>query len=149
MADEVEEMAPLRLQRVASSAPWSLVALILLYGGLAGHSALSRLTGFGGAVLFTVVSYRAARLRLLLGPEVVVVGWLGSKRYPWSDIEKFVLNDKGVAIRMRGGIEVAIAAYPRGGSMIRKLQDSINTDLEQVVDRAERFRKTRRGSAAG
>jgi hypothetical protein len=28
--------------------------------------------------------------------------------------------------------------------MIRKLQDSINTDLEQVVDRAERFRKTRR-----
>jgi hypothetical protein len=95
VADEFETMAPLQMQRLASSAPWSLVSLILLYGGMAGHTVNSKIIGFGGAAVLALVSFRAARLRLLLGPDVVIVGWLKSTHYPWSEIDKFVLNDKG------------------------------------------------------
>jgi hypothetical protein len=144
VADEVETMAPVRLQRVASSVPWSLVALILFYGGLAGHSALSKVIGFGGAALFTLVSFRAARLRMLLGQDVVVVGWLGAKHYPWAEIEKFVLNDKGLAIRMRGGLEIPVPAYPVGGTFTKRIRESMLAELEQTLERAERFRRERR-----
>jgi hypothetical protein len=146
VADEVETMTPVRMQRLASSAPWSLVALILFYGGLAGHTAMSKLIGFGGAALFTAVSMRAARLRLLLGQDVVVVGWLGAKHYPWAEIEKFVINDKGLAIRMRGGLEVGVPAYPVGATFSKRLRASMFAELEQVLERAERFRTQRRGS---
>lgn len=145
MADEIEIMAPLQLARVASSVPWSLVALILMYGGLSGTSIRDKIIGFGGAIVLTVVAWRAARLRLLLGPDVVVVGWLGSKHYPWSEIDKFVVNDKGLAMRMRGGLEVPIPAFPMGGAVFKKVQASMQADLEQNLERAEKYRRRRAG----
>jgi len=137
-------VAPLQLQRLASSAPWSLVALILFYGGTAGHGVRAKLIGYGGAVLFTAVAYRAARLRLLLGEDVVVIGWLGPKHYGWSEIEKFVVNDKGLAIRMRGGLEIPVPAFPMGGAVFKRLRESVRADLEATLARAERYRRERR-----
>jgi hypothetical protein len=143
VADESETLTPVRMHRVASSLPWSLVGMLLLAGGSAGHTVFSKVVGFGGAALFMLVSLRAARLRLQLGPDVVVVGWLTSTHYPWSEIDKFVLNDKGLAIRMRGGLEIAVPAYPYGGAVFKKMQQSMEADLEQVLARAEQFRKQR------
>ncbi|HEX3830235.1 MAG TPA: hypothetical protein VHV82_23450 [Sporichthyaceae bacterium] len=143
MADESETLTPVRMHRMVSSLPWSLVGMLLLAGGSSGHSAFSKVVGFGGAALFMLVSLRAARLRLQLGPDVVVVGWLTSTHYPWSEIDKFVLNDKGLAIRMRGGLEIAVPAYPYGGAVFKKMQQSMEADLEQVLQRAEQFRKQR------
>lgn len=139
-----EEIGQLGLQRLASSVPWSLVALILIYGGIAGGSTRDHVIGFGGAVLVTAVAFRAARLRLLLGDDVVVVGWLRATHYQWSEIEKFVVNDKGLALRMRGGLEVQIPAFPMGAWMFRRLRDSMRADLERTLARAERYRRQRR-----
>jgi hypothetical protein len=128
---------------MVSSLPWSLVGILLLAGGSAGHTPMSKVIGYGGAALFMVVSVRAARLRLQLGPDVVVVGWLGATHYPWSEIDKFLINDKGLAIRMRGGLEVAVPAYPVGAAVFKKMQQSMTADLDDVLHRAEQFRKQR------
>jgi hypothetical protein len=133
------------MQRMASSLPWSLVGVLLLAGAQAGHTPTSKVIGYGGAGLFMIVSLRAARLRLVLGSDVVVVGWLRSTRYPWSEIDKFVINDKGLAIKMRGGLEIPVPAYPIGAAVVRRMRDSMVADLEQIRDRAEAFRKQRGG----
>jgi hypothetical protein len=139
-----EEIGQLGVQRLASSVPWSLVALILIYAAIAGDTTRDRVIGFGGAALVTAVAVRAARLRLLLGDDVVVVGWLGAKHYAWSEIEKFVVNDKGLAMRMRGGLELQIPAFPMGAWMFKKMRDSMRADLETTLARVERYRQQRR-----
>ena len=141
----METLAPVRLQRLTSFLPWALVSLILLWGGQLGDNNRDRVIGYGGAVLMAVVSYRAARLRLHLGDEVVIVGWLRSRRVPWTEIEKFVVNDKGLAIRMRGGLEESVPAFPMGAWLFRSMRDSMRADLDQTCARAERYRRERRG----
>jgi hypothetical protein len=141
---ETEEIQQLRVQRLAASVPWTLVALILIYGGIAGHGAKDKIIGFGGAFLVTLIALRAARLRLMLGDDVIVVGWFGNKHYAWSEIEKFVVNDKGLAMRMKGGLELQIPAFPMGPSLIKKLRESMRADLEQTLARVEKYRLGRR-----
>lgn len=147
MTEGSETFAPLQLQRVASSAPWSLVALVLMYAGIAADQPWEKFVGFGGAVVLTLVSYRAAKLRMVLGTDVIVVSWLGGKHYPWSAVDRFVVNDKGLAIKLRGGLEESVPAFPMGGWLIKTFRDSMLADLEQTRDRAERYR--RRGRHGG
>jgi len=139
-----EEIGQLGFQRLASSVPWALIALILSYGGIAGGGTRDKVIGFGGAVLVTIVAVRAARLRLLLGDDVVVVGWLSARHYAWSEIERFVVNDKGLAMRMRGGLEVQIPAFPMGAWMVKRHRERMRADLEQTLARVERHRLHRR-----
>jgi hypothetical protein len=141
----VETLAPVRLQRLASFLPWALVSLILLWGGQLGSGTGDKVIGFGGAAVLAVVSFRAARLRMLLGDEVVIVGWLRARRVPWTEIEKFVINDKGLAIRMRGGLEEQVPAFPMGGWLFRSMRDSMRADLERICAKAEQTRRERRG----
>lgn len=141
----METLAPVRLQRLTSFLPWALVSLILLWGGQLGDSTRDKVIGYGGACVMAAVSYRAARLRMLLGDEVVVVGWFRSRRVPWTEVEKFVVNDKGLAIRMRGGLEEAVPAFPMGGWLFRSMRDSMRADLDRVCEKAERYRRSRRG----
>jgi hypothetical protein len=138
-----EEIGQLGAQRFASAVPWLLVALILVYAALAGDSHRDKVIGLGGAVLVAAVAVRAARLRLLLGDDVVVVGWLRAKHYAWSEIEKFVVNDKGLAMRMRGGLELQIPAFPMGAWMIKKMRDTMRADLDRTLVRVEKHRRQR------
>jgi hypothetical protein len=141
---QTEEIRQLRVQRLAASVPWTLVALILIYGGIAGHSGKDKAVGFGGAFLVTLIALRAARLRLMLGEDVVVVGWFGNRHFAWSEIEKFVVNNKGLAMRMKGGLELQIPAFPMGPSLIKKLRESMRADLELTLARVEKYRLNRR-----
>lgn len=141
---ETEEINQLRVQRLTASVPWTLVALILIYGALAGHGVKDKLIGFGGAFLVTLIALRAARLRLMLGDDIVVVGWFGNKHYAWSELDKFVLNDKGLAMRMKGGLEMQIPAFPMGPSLLKTLRESMRADLEQTLARVEKYRVNRR-----
>ena len=145
----METLAPLRLQRLASFLPWALVGLILLWGGQLGDSTFDKVVGYGGAAIMAVVSFRAARMRLLLGDEVVVVGWVRTRRLPWSDIERFLVNDKGLAIRMKGGLEEQVPAFPMGGWLFRSLRDSMVADLNRICEKAEKARRDRRGRKKG
>jgi hypothetical protein len=141
----VETLAPVRLQRLIAAVPWALVAVILLLGGLLGDSGGAKVIGFGGAVVLTAVALRSAQLRLVLGDEVVVVGWFGSRRLPWGDVEKFVVNDKGLAVRTRGGLEEPVPAFPVGGWASRSKRNSMLVRLDEVCARAEEYRRSRRG----
>lgn len=141
----METLAPVRLQRLASFVPWALISLILLYGGQAGSSTADHVIGYGGAAVFFLVSYRAARLRMILGEDVIVVGWLRSIRVKWTEIERFVVNDKGLAIRMRGGLEQNVPAFPMGGWLFRSVGNSMRADLERTCTQAERARRERGG----
>jgi len=141
----VETLAPVRLQRLASAVPWALVGLILLWGGLLGDSGGDKLIGFGGAAVLTVVAFRAARLRLVLGDEVVVVGWTQSRRFPWSEVERFVVNEKGLAIRLRGGLEESVPAFAMGGWTLRSKREAMRNSLDELCARAEEYRRSRRG----
>ena len=141
----METLAPVRLQRLTSFLPWALVSLILLWGGQAGSGTSDKVIGYGGAAVMALVSYRAARLRLILGDEVVVVGWFRSRRVPWAEIEKFVVTEKGLAIRMRGGLEEPVPAFPMGAWLFRSMRDSMRADLNRVCEKAERRRRDRRG----
>jgi hypothetical protein len=140
----VETLAPVRLQRLTSFLPWALVSLILLWGGQIGDSTGDKVIGYGGAAVLAVVSYRAARLRMLLGDDVVVIGWFRARRVPWTEIEKFVVTDKGLAIRMKGGLEESVPAFPMGGWILRSMRDSMRADLDRTCEKAERFRRERR-----
>lgn len=139
-----EEIGQLGMQRLTSWVPWALVALILVYAAIAGDSTRDKVIGFAGAVLVTGVALRAARLRLLLGEDVAVVGWLGTKHYAWSEIEKFVVNDKGLAMRMRGGLELQIPAFPMGAWMFNRMRERMRADLETTLARLEKRRQQRR-----
>ena len=141
----METLAPVRLQRLASFLPWALVSLILLWGGQAGDSTFDKVIGYGGAAVLAGVSYRAARLRMMLGDQVVVVGWLRAERLPWTEIERFLVNDKGLAIRMKGGLERQVPAFPMGGWLFRSMRDSMRADLDRMCEKAERARRARRG----
>jgi hypothetical protein len=141
----VETLAPVRLQRLASFLPWALVSLILLWGGQLGSDTSDKVIGFGGAAILAVVSYRAARMRLMLGDEVVIVGWFRTRRVPWSEVERFVVSERGLAMRMRGGLEEQIPAFPMGGWLFRSMRDSMRADLERVCAQAEQARRGRRG----
>lgn len=141
VSEDSETFAPLQMQRLASSVPWSLVALVLIYGGLAGNELKDKIIGFGGAALATGVSYRSARMRLVLGEDVTIVGWFKSTHLRWSDVERFVLNDKGLAVKMRGGIEEGVPAFAMGGFMFKSIRNSMRADLQQTVERAERYRR--------
>lgn len=142
----VERLAPeRRLQRVAGSLPWALICVILIGGGLLGSGAMDQVLGFGGAAFFALVAFRAARLRLLLGDDIVVVGWLGSRHVPWSEVEKFVVTKKGLAIRMRGGLEEQVPAFSMGGWVLPSMRASMQADLDRVCGKAEEYRRSRRG----
>lgn len=142
MSEESETFAPMQMQRVASSVPWSLVALVLIYGGLAGDEPKDKIIGFGGAALATLVSYRAARMRMVLdGEDVLIVGWIKSSRVPWSDVDQFVLNAKGLAVKRRGGIEESVPAFAMGGWVLKSVRNSMHADLAQTLERAERYRR--------
>ncbi len=141
----METLAPVRLQRLASFLPWALVSMILLYGGQAGSGTADRVIGYGGAAVLAAVSYRAARLRMILGEDVIVVGWLRSRRIRWKEIERFVVNDKGLAIRLRGGLEESVPAFPMGGWLFTSMRDSMRADLDRILAKAERARRERRG----
>ncbi|HUR74628.1 MAG TPA: hypothetical protein VMZ00_10155 [Sporichthya sp.] len=140
----METLAPVRLQRLASFLPWALVSLILLWGGQAGDSTFDKVIGYGGAAVLALVSYRAARLRMLLGDEVVVVGWYRARRVPWTEIDKFVVTDKGLAIRLKGGLEESVPAFPMGGWLFRSMRDSMRADLARACEQAEQVRRDRR-----
>lgn len=144
----METFAPVRLQRLASFVPWALISLILLWGGQLGGGTDDKVIGYGGAAILAVVSFRAARLRMMLGEEVLVIGWFGTKRYQWAQVEKFIVNSKGLAIRMRGGLEEQVPAFPMGGWLLRSMRNSMVADLERVAGAAERFRRERRGRKA-
>jgi hypothetical protein len=144
VAEDSEEINQLRVQRLVASVPWTLVALILIYGGLAGDGTKDKILGFGGAFLVTLVALRAARLRLVLGNDIVVVGWFGNKHYAWSELDRFVVNDNGLAMRMKGGLELQIPAFPMGPSLLKTLRESMRTDLEQTLARVEKYRLNRR-----
>lgn len=142
MSSESETFAPLQMQRVASSVPWTLVALILIYGGSAGDEVKDKIIGFGGAALAMLVGYRSARMRLILDEQdVTIVGWIKAKHLPWSDVERFVINDKGLAVKMRGGIEEAVPAFAMGGGLFKTIKASVRADLEKTLERAERYRR--------
>ncbi|MGQ0464503.1 MAG: hypothetical protein ACT4QG_04190 [Sporichthyaceae bacterium] len=142
MSEETESFAPAQMQRLASSVPWTLVALVLIYGGLAGDEAKDKIIGFGGAALAMVVSFRAAKMRLVLdGDEVLIVGWLKARRIPWSDVDRFVLNTKGLAVKTRGGIEESVPAFAMGGWILKSIRNSMQADLQQTLEKAERYRR--------
>lgn len=140
----MENLAPVRLQRLASFLPWALVSAILLYGGSAGTEPRDKVIGYGGAALFALVSFRAARMRLLLGDQVVVVGWLRARKIAWNEIERFVVTKKGLTIKMRGGLEEPVPAFPMGAWMLPSMRESMRADLERTAARAEEVRRTRR-----
>ena len=140
----VETLAPVTMQRVTAFLPWALVAVILLLGGLVGTSSSDKLIGFGGAVVLFGVALRAARLRLLLGEDVAVVGWFGTRRVPWKEVERFVVNEKGLAIRMRGGLEEGVPAFAMGGWVLKSVRARMQAELERTCERAEEFRRARR-----
>ena len=141
----VETLAPVRMQRLTAAVPWALVGLILLLGVLLGDSVTYQVIGFGGAAALGTIAVRAARLRLVLGDDVVAVGWVNSQRLPWSEIEKFVVNEKGLAIRMRGGLEETVPAFQMGGWTLRSTREAMQTRLTEVCARAEEHRRSRRG----
>ena len=133
------------MRQLASSVPWSLIALILIYGGLAGDEAKDKLIGFGGAALATLIAFRAARMRMVLGQQdVLVTGWVRAKRIPWADVDRFVLNDRGLAIKLHGGLEERIPAFAMGGSLLRSVRESQRADLKDALERAERYRRKAR-----
>ena len=141
----METLAPVRMQRLVTAIPWALVGLILLAGGLLGDSATDKVIGFGGAAALGVIAVRAARLRLVLGDEVVAVGWVNSQRLPWSEVEKFVVTDKGLMIRMRGGLEESVPAFQMGGWVLPSKRNAMRVKLDEVCARAEEYRRSRRG----
>ena len=146
----MDQIAPVRMQRAANSIPWMLVALILIY---ASSSAMGRNTGqavlgFVGAALCVGVAWRAARLRLLLGEEVVIVGWGRRTVIPWSEIQKFAYNKKGLYVKQVGGLETGVPAFTMGAALLKSIQRSQETELQQIVERAEKIRRSRIGSAA-
>lgn len=141
----METLAPVRLQRLASFLPWALVSMILLYGGQVGSGTVDHVIGYGGAAILALVSYRAAKMRMILGEDVIVIGWAGKTRHKWSEIEKFVVNPKGLAIRLRGGLEEQVPAFSMGGWLLKSMRDSMRADLERVCAKAEQHRRERRG----
>ncbi|MGQ0623756.1 MAG: hypothetical protein ACT4PP_03755 [Sporichthyaceae bacterium] len=140
----MENLAPVRMQRLASFLPWALVSLILLYGGSAGDESRDKIIGYGGAAVFALVSFRAARMRLLLGDQVVIVGWLRARKLAWSEVERFVVTKKGLTIKLRGGLEEAVPAFPMGAWMLPSMRESMQSDLQRTAARAEDFRRRRR-----
>ncbi len=142
MSEPTETLAPMQMQRVASSVPWTLVALVLIYGALAGDETKDKLIGFGGAALSMLVGYRAARMRMVMGgDDVLLVGWFKSVRIPWGDVERFMLTDKGLAIKMRGGLEQPVPAFAMGGFTFKTMRDSMRSDLQLSLEKAERYRR--------
>lgn len=142
MSDDNESIAPLRMQQLASSVPWSLVALVLIYGGAAGGETKDKIIGFGGAALATLVAFRAARMRMVLTPaDVLIVGWVNAKRIPWSDVDRFLLTDRGIAVKLRGGLEERVTAFSMGGGLFKSIRESQKADLQGVLERAERYRR--------
>lgn len=142
MSEEIESIAPLRLQQLASSVPWSLVALILIYGGSAGDEPKDKIIGFGGAALATLVAFRAARMRMVLTPtEVLLVGWVNAKRIPWAEVDRFEIGERGMVVKLRGGLEEKITAFAVGGGLFRSMRQSQLADLQGVLERAERYRR--------
>ena len=146
----METVRPVQLQRVANSVPWMLVALILFYGSLSalGRNNTGAVFGFAGAAVMVWVAWRSARLRLLLGDEVVIVGWFGRTTIPWSDIQRFDYNKKGLYIKQVGGLETAVPAFTMGASLLKSIQRSQEAEMQELVAKAEGLRRQRIGSGA-
>ena len=145
----METVRPVQLQRVANSVPWMLVALVLFYGSSSalGRNNTSAVIGFIGAAAMVWVAWRSARLRLLLGDEVVIVGWFGKTTIPWSDIQRFDYNKKGLFIKQVGGLETAVPAFTMGASLLKSIQRSQEAEMQELVAKTENIRRSRIGSA--
>lgn len=145
----MESIAPVRMQRLGNSVPWALVALILIYASNQAPNTTQKVLGFTAAALVTVVSWRSARMRLLLGEEVVVIGWFHSTRIPWREVEKFDVNNKGLYVKQIGGLEKQVPAFSVGGSMIKAMKASQMAELQGIASRAEKTRKERQQKLRG
>jgi hypothetical protein len=139
----VETIAPVQMQRLGNSVPWALVALILIYGATSAQSTAAKVGGFAAAALMTLVSWRSARMRLLLGDEVVIVGWFHSTRIPWREVDRFDVNTRGLYVKQVGGLETQVPAFSSGGSLIKAMKASQQAELQGVAARAEKSRKER------
>ena len=144
----MESIGPVQMQRVANSVPWMLVALILIYGSISARSMVAVVGGLAGAAVMVFIAWRSARMRLLLGDEVVIVGWVNRTSIPWSEVQKFDYNKKGLFIKQTGGLEVMVPAFTMGSSLLKSIQRSQEADMRQLVERAERIRKQHIGSTA-
>jgi hypothetical protein len=146
----METVRPLQMQRVANSVPWMLVSLVLCYGSMSalGRNNTGAAFGFVGAALMIWVAWRSARLRLLLGDEVVIVGWFGRTTIQWSEIQKFDYNRKGFFIKQVGGLETMVPAFTMGASLLKSVQRSQEAEMQQLVAKAENIRRSRIGSSA-
>lgn len=145
----METFAPVQMQRLGNSVPWALVALILIYGSTSARDTGPKVLGFCAAGLITVVAWRSARMRLLLGDEVVIVGWFHSTRIPWREVERFEVNDKGLFVKQIGGLETQVPAFSVGGSMMKSMRASQRAELEGIAVKAEKVRKERQQKAKG
>ena len=146
----METVRPVQMQRVANSVPWMLVSLVLLYGSSSalGRNNTGAVIGFTGAAAMLWVAWRSARLRMLLGDEVVIVGWFGKTSIPWNDIQKFDYNKKGLYIKQVGGLETMVPAFTMGASLLKSVQRSQEAEMQQLVAKAEGIRRSRIGSSA-
>lgn len=142
-----ESLGPVQMQRVANSLPWMLVALILLYASASEDYVPMAVIGFTGAALMVFVAWRSARLRLLLDDEVVIVGWFGRTSIPWSEVQRFDYNKKGLYIKQVGGLETMVPAFTMGASLLKSIQRSQEAEMQALVERAERIRKQHIGAA--
>ncbi len=145
----METFAPVQMQRLANSVPWALVALILIYGANSARSDGARIGGYAGAVIVTLIAWRSARMRMMLGDEVVVHGWFGATKIPWREIERFDLNKRGLYVKQVGGLDTQVPAFSMGGSLIKTIKASQLAELEGIVAKAEKIRKERQKIKGG
>jgi hypothetical protein len=131
------------MQRLGNSVPWALVALILIYGANSAQSSSAKAGGYAAAALITLVAWRSARMRLLLGDQVVIVGWVHSTKIPWREVERFEVNNRGLFVKQVGGLETQVPAFSVGGSMLKKMRASQKAELDLIAARAEKVRKER------
>ncbi len=126
--------------RVVGSLPLFVLALLIVPPGLSGGG-VSVVFRMIIVVLILGFVVRSFLLKLVLGDDgVTIVNWRSTKKLPWSDVDAFGHDRRGLWVRRRNKQEVLIAAFAIGRSLppVRKLSKATADELELI-------RKKRRG----
>jgi hypothetical protein len=137
----VTQLRPSVTQRVLTAAAGIVLVAVLVVGGFdEGGWVLG--VALLGAALGTAVFWRADRLRVDLGADVVVVvNFWHTVALPWGEVERFGY-DSGAWVRTRAGRDHPITAFsPPPGALA-----SVERRNRAAVRTMERLRKRRRGN---
>lgn len=102
---------PSVLVRSLCTAPLLLVAVLLVWGGVA-TAGWGRWVAFGGGMAILIVIGRGWVIRVDdMGDRIRVVNWMHTLEVRWSDVERFEF-DGAVGVRRTNMTMVPISAFP-------------------------------------